>query len=38
MKSDKFDNTQKFIIAEMSELPVYIQKNLEKYKDWIEIK
>ncbi len=38
MKSDKFDNTQKLIIAEMSELPVYIQKNLEKYKDWIEIK
>ncbi len=38
MKSDKFDNTQNLVIAELSELPSYIQNNLEKYKDWIEIK
>ena len=38
MKADKFDNTQNLIVAEMSELPAYIQNNLEKYKDWIELK
>ena len=38
MKADKFDNTQNLIVTEVSELPVYIQKNLDKYKDWIEAK
>ncbi len=38
MKSDKFDNTQELVIAKISELPIYLQKNLEKYKDWIELK
>ena len=38
MKADKFDNTQNLVITEISELPLYIQKNLEKYKDWIERK
>ena len=38
MKTDKFDNTQDLIVAEVSELPAYIQNNLEKYKDWIELK
>ena len=38
MKADKFDNTQNLVVAELSELPAYIQKNQEKYKDWIELK
>ena len=38
MKSDKFDNTQELIVAKTSELPSYLQNNLEKYKDWIELK
>ena len=36
MKADKFDNTQDLVVAEVKELPAYIQNNLEKYKDWIE--
>ena len=36
MKADKFNNAQDLIVAKTSELPLYIQKNLEKYKDWIE--
>ena len=36
MKADKFDNTQNLIVTKTSELPAYIQNNLEKYKDWIE--
>ena len=36
MKADKFDNTQNLIVTKTSELPGYIQNNLEKYKDWIE--
>ena len=36
MKSDKFDNTQDLIVTKTSELPSYLQNNLEKYKDWIE--
>ena len=38
MKADKFDNTQNLIVTKTSELPGYIQNNLEKYKDWIEKK
>ena len=38
MKSDKFDNTQELIVTKTSELPSYLQNNLEKYKDWIELK
>ena len=38
MKADKFDNAQNLVITELSELPIYIQKNLKKYKDWIEQK
>ena len=38
MKSDKFDNTQDLIVTKTSELPSYLQNNLEKYKDWIELK
>ena len=38
MKTDKFDNTENLVVSEISELPVYIQNNLEKYKDWIEPK
>jgi len=38
MKTDKFDNTQELVVAKINELPIYLQKNLEKYKDWIETK
>ena len=38
MKTDKFVNTENLVVSEISELPVYIQNNLEKYKDWIELK
>ena len=36
MKADKFDNTQDLVITKISELPTYIQKNLDKYREWIE--
>ncbi len=36
MKTNKFDNTQDLVVTKVSELPAYIQNNLEKYKDWIE--
>ena len=38
MKSNKFDNTQDLVITKITELPSYLQKNIEKYKDKIEIK
>ena len=38
MKMDKFDNTQNLVVTNISELPPYIQNNLDKYKDWIELK
>jgi len=36
MKSNKFEGTQDLIVTDISELPAYIQNNLEKYKDWIQ--
>ena len=35
MKSDKFDLSDKLIVSDISELPYYIQKNIDKYKDWL---
>tara|TARA_Y100001958_G_scaffold119125_1_gene86202 strand:- start:575 stop:1450 length:876 start_codon:yes stop_codon:yes gene_type:complete len=35
-KADKIGNTQDLVVVNMSELPNYIQNNIEKYKDWIE--
>ncbi len=37
-KDNKIGNTQDLVVTEISELPIYIQNNLEKYKDWIEKK
>ena len=36
MKSNKFDLSEKLIVSDMSELPYYIQKNIEKYKNWLD--
>ena len=36
MKSNKFDLSDKLISAEISELPSYVQNNLEKYKKWLD--
>jgi beta-1,4-mannosyl-glycoprotein beta-1,4-N-acetylglucosaminyltransferase len=35
MKSNKFDLTEKLIVSDISELPYYIQKNIDKYKNWL---
>ena len=36
MKNSKFNTGQKLIISEMKQLPSYIQKNPNKYKQWLE--
>ena len=36
MKEDKIDGTQSLILADMLELPKYIQNNKSKYYEWIE--
>ena len=35
MKSNKFDLSDQLVVAETSELPYYIQKNIVKYQDWL---
>jgi beta-1,4-mannosyl-glycoprotein beta-1,4-N-acetylglucosaminyltransferase len=35
MKSNKFDLTEKLVVSDMSELPYYVQKNIDKYKNWL---
>ncbi len=34
MKTDKFNDTENLTVTDVKELPIYIQKNLEKYKKW----
>ena len=36
MKNSKFKSGEKLIVSETSELPTYIQNNLNKYKQWLE--
>lgn len=36
MRKSKFDSGQKLTVLETNELPVYIQNNLDKYKQWLE--
>jgi len=36
MKSNKFDLTEKLVLADIEELPYYLQKNIKKYKDWLD--
>jgi hypothetical protein len=35
MKSNKFDLSDQLAVADITELPYYIQKNIDKYKDWL---
>ncbi|MDB9761070.1 hypothetical protein OAB59_03810 [Pelagibacteraceae bacterium] len=35
MRSNKFDLSDKLIVAEIDELPYYIQRNINKYKNWL---
>ncbi len=35
MRSNKFDLSEKLMVSNISELPYYIQKNIGKYKDWL---
>jgi beta-1,4-mannosyl-glycoprotein beta-1,4-N-acetylglucosaminyltransferase len=35
MRSNKFDLSEKLMVSNISELPYYIQKNIDKYKDWL---
>ena len=35
MKTNKFNLSEKLVISDISELPYYIQKNINKYKDWL---
>ena len=36
MRKSKFNSGQKLTVLEIKELPVYIQNNLDKYKEWLE--
>ena len=36
MKKSKFDSGQKLTVSAINELPIYIQNNLDKYKQWLE--
>ena len=36
MRSNKFDLTEKLVVSDSSELPYYIQKNISKYKKWLD--
>jgi beta-1,4-mannosyl-glycoprotein beta-1,4-N-acetylglucosaminyltransferase len=36
MKKSKFESDQELVVSTINELPNYIQKNLEKYKQWLE--
>ena len=36
MKKSKFEGGQELVISKTNELPNYIQKNLEKYRQWLE--
>ena len=36
MRKSKFNSGQKLTVLETNELPVYIQNNLDKYKQWLE--
>ena len=35
MRSNKFDLSEKLVVSDISELPYYMQKNINKYKDWL---
>jgi beta-1,4-mannosyl-glycoprotein beta-1,4-N-acetylglucosaminyltransferase len=35
MKNNKFDLSERLIVADTDELPYYIQNNINKYKDWL---
>ena len=34
MKTDKFNNPERLITADIQEMPSYLQQNIEKYKEW----
>jgi len=36
MKKDKFDGAQDLVVSDIKELPIYIQNNKNKYKEWLE--
>ena len=35
MKNNKFDLSERLIVADIDELTYYIQNNINKYKDWL---
>ena len=35
MRSNKFDLSEKLVVSDITELPYYIQKNINKYKHWL---
>ena len=35
MRANKFDLSEKLVVSDISELPYYIQKNIDKYRDWL---
>ena len=36
MRASKFDLSDRLKIAEIEELPYFIQNNMDKYKEWLE--
>ena len=36
MRSNKFDLSDQLIVADLDELPYYVQKNINKYKNWLD--
>ena len=35
MRNNKFDFSGQLVVADIAELPYYIQKNIDRYKDWL---
>ena len=35
MKTDKFNNPERLITADVQEMPSYLQQNIDKYKEWL---
>ncbi len=36
MKANKFDFSDQLVLAEINELPYYVQQNIDKYKNWLD--
>ena len=35
MKTNKFNNPERLITADIQEMPIYLKQNIDKYKEWL---